>query len=123
MTTPRSTPSSSTATIAPRRPRPSERSSDSNGWSSRDADREVLLEHVADRQGGAPGGDLGVHAFGAHDPEEVAGGVHHREPRPAVAQEELLLGVEQPGLGGDRDRLGVHHVGYPELWMRWSTAP
>ena len=47
----------------------------------------------------------------AHDAEEVPGGVDDREPGPAVAQEELLLGVEQADLGGDRDGLAVHDVG------------
>ena len=36
-----------------------------------------------------------VDALLAHDAEEVARRVDDREPRPAVAQEELLLGVEQ----------------------------
>ena len=44
-------------------------------------------------------------------PEEALGGVGDREPGPAIAQEVL---VERPLDGrvvGDRDRLGVHHVG------------
>ena len=37
-----------------------------------DAHGQVLLEHVGDRERGAPGADLGVHALSAHDAEEVA---------------------------------------------------
>ena len=65
----------------------------------------------ADRQRRASGGDLRVDALLAHDAEEVARRVDDREPRPAVAQEELLLGVEQRQLGRDRDGLAVHDVG------------
>src|SRR5207248_995430 len=62
----------------------------------------------------APGRDLGIDALLAHHAEEMARGVHHREPLPVVAREELLVGVEQCHPGGDRHRLGVHHVGHRE---------
>ena len=51
----------------------------------------------------------------ADHPEEVPPGVHDREPGPAVAQEELLLGVQQRRLGGDRHRLAIHDVAHRDV--------
>src|SRR4051812_21450972 len=48
----------------------------------------------------------------ADEPEEAAGGVDHGEPRPAVAQEELVEGAVELGLRRQYDRLVVHHVGH-----------
>ncbi len=45
------------------------------------------------------------------EPEEAAADVHDREPVPAVAQEELVEGAVELDVGGQRDRLRVHHVG------------
>ena len=47
----------------------------------------------------------------AHDAQEVACRIDDREPRPAVAREELLVRVEQRRRGRDRHRLAVHDVG------------
>jgi hypothetical protein len=111
VTTPRRTPSLSTATIAPRRPRPSAPSSDSSGASSPIRTGRSSSSTSTRRQRGAPAEISLLDALLAHDAEEVARGVDDGEPRPAVAQEELLLGVEQRRVGGDRDGLAVHDVG------------
>src|ERR1700683_5001746 len=75
-----------------------------------DAHGHVLLEHVEHGQRGPPCGDLALHALLAHDAEEVAGGVDDGEPRPAIAREELLLGVKQRDARVDGDGLAVHDV-------------
>ena len=38
-------------------------------------------------------------SLAAHEPEEPPGGVDHREPRPAVAEEELVERAIELGLG------------------------
>ena len=112
VTTPCSTPSPSTATIAPRRPRPSEPSSDSSGACTPMRTGRSGSSTSTTGQRGPSRGDLLVDPRFAHDPEEVLGRIDHGEPGPAVAQEELLLCVEQRQPGGDGDGLAIHDVGH-----------
>ncbi len=111
VTTPCSTPSSSTATIAPRRPRPSEPSSDSSGAPTPIRTGRSGSSTSTTGSAGRPAADLLVDPRFAHDAEEVLGGVDDGEPGPAVAQEELLLRVEQRHPRGDGDGLAIHDVG------------
>ena len=119
MTTPRSTPSPSTAMIAP------------------EARQALLAEQVlerlveparagrstpssraitdADRARGALRGRHALHRLPRHDPHEPAARVDHREPGPPVAQEELLLGIRERRVLRDRHRLRIHHVGHADV--------
>src|SRR5258708_16955601 len=72
---------------------------------------QVLLEGVHHLESRAPGGDLRLDALLAHHAEEVARRVDDHEPRPVVAQDELLLGVQQRHVGWRRDGLAIHDVG------------
>ena len=60
---------------------------------------------------GLPVLDGAVDRLLVQEPEEAAEVVDDREPRPAVAQEELVLGLQDGGVARHRDRLGVHDVG------------
>ena len=103
MTIPRSLPSPSTAMIA-----------------LLEADAEaarpvVSRHHRSDRPRLALRVGHALDGLPRHDAHELARRVHDREPRPAVAQEERVLRLRQRRALGDRDRLGVHHIGYADV--------
>ena len=74
------------------------------------------LEHGLDGQPVLSATLGGVDPLLAGDPEEPPGVVDHREPGPAVAQEELVEGVGHGRTRGDRHRLAVHDVGHPHAF-------
>ena len=78
----------------------------------------VALEQIGDERGRAR--DLGhlVGPVADEQAEKAVGGVDHREPGPAVAQEVLVERLLDAELAGDRDRLAVHHVGDPQALIR-----
>ena len=92
MTTPRSTPSPSTAISAPSRPSDSEERSSVSGRSSSTRQRAGLVgvEHRADGQPALAAVERRLHPLLAGDADEVAVLVDDREPGPPVAQEELV---------------------------------
>ena len=76
-------------------------------------DRRVVaaLGQLAGLRQRPAGGHGGVDGVGAQQPAEEPGrGVGHREPRPVVAGEELVLGPDGRLVGRDPDRLAVHEV-------------
>src|SRR3954451_6117837 len=73
----------------------------------------VRVEHVGDVQRRLALLHGAVDAGLVQQPEEAARDrVGDREPRPAVAQEELVLGLQDGGIARDPDGLGVHDVGH-----------
>src|SRR5687768_11726885 len=74
--------------------------------------RGVAGHHRLDRSSRSPFLTDGLDLAARHQTQQAAGAIDDREPRPAVAEEELLVGLLERGVGPDRDRLGVHHIGH-----------
>src|SRR3954453_24141437 len=68
------------------------------------------LGQVGRREGGLAAGDRAVHALLDQEPAHAPERVDDREPRPVVAQEELVLGRQRRRALGDGDGLGLHEV-------------
>ena len=113
---------SSTATIAPSRPRPSEPSSDSSGALRRSGPAFSSSTSADGQRRAGPPRSPRRHAAGA-PPEKVPGGIDNREPGPAVAQEELLLGIQHVSsagiVTGSRSIMSATVM----LWMRSLSEP
>ena len=113
VTTPHSRCSESTTMSAPMPRSVSEPRSCSIGVSR--ADEGVLVraasEDLADRHRRAAVVHRALDGLLAQDAEEAPEAVDDREPREAVAQEELVLGVADAQLARHGHRLGVHDVG------------
>ena len=115
VTTPRRRSSLSMTISAPSERRPSEPRSCSIGVSSwtRKASSPSAATTSATCSAGWPSCDGAVDPVLVQQPEEAPRGrVGDREPRPAVAQEELVLGLEHGGVARHPDGLGVHDVGH-----------
>src|SRR3954468_5990866 len=72
---------------------------------------DVRVEHLADGRRGAAVVHRAVDRLAPQDAHEAPEAVDDREPREPVAQEEVVVGVEDAEPVRDRDRLGVHDVG------------
>ena len=107
VTTPRRTPSRSTANTAPRLRRPSVPSSSSSGSSMPICQRHPSSRtDVAGGERGLARGQGALDRLAVQDAGVAAVGLGHRHPRPAVGAEDLLGGVDDRHVGGDVNGCG-----------------
>ncbi len=116
VTTPRNTPSSSTAITAPSRPSDSEpiRSVIGRSCPTPPTSGALGIDDRRNRQPPFAGVDRGLRTLLGDDPGVAPVVVDHREPGPAVAQEVLVDRLLQAGLDRDRYRVNVHDVDHPD---------